>query len=485
MQYTKKTARIPRNTQDIVSPGSFYLYENKKRKFVYEKCIAMFMIMAVVLLPAFPTLAQFKEGEESKKTEGSIALDRVDSTLLKNIEGGVSSTLAIQATSTIPLETTTTELVHATENKGVGDETTIIPYAVNSSTKEEVILASSTALISNSNQPNITDTTIASTSKGLSVDELRIQIRREVEDELRAKIATGEFQDKIKNEITERIRQGCLEFEDGSYYCIKNTERAMPTSTEAAVQAPTVFVNKDSVSGNRKIYLKENDQVKQISDEKEDTLFPGADLYGNSVVWQALVSNVWQIMVYDRTTASTTQLTWGGGNNMNPQIQKDVIVWQGWADNNWEIFVAQKSVLGTPSATSTNSIWALKRITQNTWHDMFPRISNGFITWQVYKGGVWQVFMYNIETGITSQLSQGSEKSENPRFVVLWEKRNIEGDVQTYGYDMTSGEELVIGKHEDKTPFKDVPQTPLQENKGVIPSSQIVKLKNSSDEGGE
>jgi len=114
---------------------------------------------------------------------------------------------------------------------------------------------------------------------------------------------------------------------------------------------------------------------------------------------------------------------------------------------------------------------------------MFPRISDGRVTWQAYKDGVWQIFMYDIETGVISQLSEGNEKSENPRFVVLWEKRNAEGEVQTYGYDMTSGESLMIGKHEDKMPFsKEVPQAPLQENKGVIPVvSSTAKVENQNE----
>ncbi|MBI5153144.1 MAG: hypothetical protein HZA36_01660 [Parcubacteria group bacterium] len=463
---------ISQKVQDIIPPGSLHMQRTRKEKgFCFGQYVAIFMIVAFVFLPAFPAFAQFKPEEYGIETEGSVALVGDEQTpssseIRHTIEDALtelpSSTPDVSVMSTIPLGD-----IQNNNNEIVSRSKPSVPV-------EEVIQKEGIS-------PSVLATSTANTLTNESVDinKLREQIRREIEEEFRMKIATGEMREKIKDEITERIRQGCLEFEDGSYYCIKNNIQALPTSTESLVEAPTVFLGKSENGGNRGVFLKENGSVRQISQGVEDALFPALDLYGNSIIWQALLNNTWQIMVYDRTTASTTALTYANFNNMNPQIQKDVIVWQGWVDNNWEIFMAQRE---KEVSSSTPQTWWIKKLTENSWHDMFPRISGDRITWQAYKNGVWQVFMYDTETGIVSQLSAGNEKSENPRFVVMWEKRDASGGMQTYGYDMTSGESLLIGRHEDKMPFsKDIPQAPLQENKAVVSTSSTISVKNPNE----
>jgi len=473
----EKKILLLKNTRDIIPPEVFVVKKQKHRGFVAGKLIAITMIGLVVLLPAFPTFAQFLDNSESVTAEGSMGMHTTQEPVFE--EASSSQALGSVATSS------SDNLSIATSTQLQSQE---MVEAVHGS--EE---SSSSAVIVN---PTIT------TEESIDINMLRSQIKGEIESEFRSKVATGEFQDQIRNEITERIRQGCLEFEDGSFYCIKNSNSEISTSTKGISELPLVFLEKGA-SGEREVFLNEQGVIRQISSGARDVLFPVMDLYGNTVTWQALIDGKWRIEAYNRATASTTELGVLGENNMNPQIQKDVIVWQAWVDNNWEIFLAEPNTLSSSTPTTSPTIssqvistttpsfspetpmsWRTKRITTNGWHDMFPRISNGFITWQAYKNGVWQVFMYNIETGISAQLSQGGEKSENPRFVVLWDKRNVDGDVQTFGYDMTSGEEIVVGKHEDKTPFKDLPETPLQENKGIILSSSVVKIKNSSEEGG-
>jgi len=508
MMFRSRKKVIPKRVQDIVDPGFLRTQGEKQTLLRFGQCIALFMVVVFILLPAFPALAQFEQAEGVGDIEGSVAVG--DGEQLPPVEAlpiAVTDAMSQIATDTAPIVVSSTisiDSIHDEEIETVSSSTpveiktdsSLLPLQGGEGTNSSVSSSTPLATVLAATPPGHS----VGGSVGMDINALRDQIRREVENDFRAKMVTGEEQEKIKDEITERIRQGCLEFEDGSYYCIKSNVRAMPTSSESLAEVPVVFLGKSENGGNRGVFLKENGGVRQISHGVEDTLFPALDLYGNSIVWQALFNDTWQITMYDRTTASTTALTYTNFNNMNPQIQRDVIVWQGWVDNNWDIFIAQKGMVSVPSTSSLTSstvssqksmdgilapnvAWNTRRLTQNTWHDMFPRISDGRVTWQAYKDGVWQIFMYDIETGVISQLSEGNEKSENPRFVVLWEKRNAEGEVQTYGYDMTSGESLMIGKHEDKMPFsKEVPQAPLQENKGVIPVvSSTAKVENQNE----
>ncbi|MEK7498247.1 MAG: hypothetical protein AAB611_00095 [Patescibacteria group bacterium] len=468
----------PKIVQDIVSPGFFRAQEKRKEKTLHSgQYVALFMVISFVFLPAFPALAQFEPAEYVGETEGSVALiNKEQASSSPEILSAIGDALVEMSTST-PIATVSSTV--AFESSQDVDVASVSGSALLTTSSSIPVEIKTDVVVNMPILPIAITTSVGDDNPVVDVNKLRDQIRREVEEEFKAKVATGEMQKKIKDEITERIRQGCLEFEDGSYYCIKNDVQTLPTSTESLVEAPTVFLGKSENGGNRGVFLKENNNTHQISKGAEDALFPALDLEGSSIIWQALVDNVWQIMVYDRTTASTTALTYANFNNMNPQIQRDVIVWQGWVDNNWEIFMAQKE---KSMSSSTPQTWWIKKLTENTWHDMFPRISGDRITWQAYKNGVWQVFMYDTETNIVSQLSAGNDKSENPRFVVMWEKRDANGGMQTYGYDMTSGESLVIGKHEDKMPFSnDIPQAPLQENKGVVSSSLSVKVKNPNE----
>ncbi len=474
MYKNSKLVREPKRIQDITHPGVLVFSENRKGVLNLYKYISVIMLLQVVLLPAFPVFAQEPEVVERNFVQGTVVADN-------DVDVGVSSTSLLESNNVGQIVSLGEEGVvesvapasSTSDNASTTASTTDVVIKTDTSSTTPDSLTFSEADVTHNDVVVKND----ELQPGVSLDVLREQIRREVEEELRKKVADKTFEDEVRNEVVERIRQGCLEFEDGSYYCIKNEVQQMPTSTQGVGGVPSVFISEARSGAGREVFLRDGSAITQVSRGARDVLFPAVDLYSSSVVWQALVDDKWHIMVYDRTMASTTQLTTGVSNNMNPQIQKGVIVWQGWINNNWEIFVAEKK--------GKNNAWETKKITENAWHDMFPRISDDFITWQAYEGGVWRVFMYDRETGSVSRLSQGDEKSENPRFVVLWEKRGLDGAVQTFGYDMTSGESLVIGKHEDKSPFsQDLPQSPLQENKVVIPSSQITKVKSSLDEGG-
>ena len=55
--------------------------------------------------------------------------------------------------------------------------------------------------------------------------------------------------------------------------------------------------------------------------------------------------------------------------------------------------------------------WAdttISQVTNNSYEDSFPRIGGDYLVWQGYVGGDWEIFLYNIATGETKQITDKS-----------------------------------------------------------------------------
>jgi hypothetical protein len=133
----------------------------------------------------------------------------------------------------------------------------------------------------------------------------------------------------------------------------------------------------------------------------------------------------------------------------------------------------------------------IEQISVNEQPDMFPQLSDGFITWQSFVGGSWRVFVYNLENGEISQISQPEAgRYENPRFALLFENRKENGEVETVGYDVVSGKEIPINAPHVPSPA--VPSQGGEEDKAVpVPAGQTststaaVKNPGGKDDEGE
>jgi beta propeller repeat protein len=200
------------------------------------------------------------------------------------------------------------------------------------------------------------------------------------------------------------------------------------------------------------------------------------------IVWQVLLKGRYQIMSSDKNSAKTKQITDTAYNNTNPNVHENGAVWQGWVNENWEIFYAADLKEDAP---------AVMQITSNNTHDMFPQLSGGFITWQSFYSGTWHVFVYDLASGQTTQVTKTADgKYENPRFALLFESRNENGDVETVGYDISSGQEIPISHKGEKQPSHTVP-LPQPENDKALPlpagqsstSTQQIKDQEGDDGG--
>jgi hypothetical protein len=130
----------------------------------------------------------------------------------------------------------------------------------------------------------------------------------------------------------------------------------------------------------------------------------------------------------------------------------------------------------------------IEQITDNAVHDMFPRAYDDVITWQREKGASWEVIVYDPRTEKETALEKDEgTKYENPRFVLLFDSKQANGDVETIGYDLDTGEMMELGTKAKKVP--DEPKTPNDETEDAIPreatSTIQIKPVKEDDEGGE
>ncbi len=328
----------------------------------------------------------------------------------------------------------------------------------------------------------------------------------------------------FKERIETELKSNCADLDEVGYYCLKDRLSAdLIPSKKSFASGFKSF--KDYNGGDKEIYFESSGGTFQITDNNYDDIFPNQDISGNRAVWQGQVGGRWQVFLASRKTridaninanerenlASdpsdisqdfkeenhinvriaddnsswiVSQITNSDSNNMNPQISGEYIVWQGWVDGNWEIFFAHRNPrIATNSATNGNeynSGWNIKRITNNSYHDMFPKVGGGMITWQAFKDGVWQVFVYDIKTNTTSQITKGEGKYENPRLAIIWENRDSGGNIEMSGYDLSTGEAISFGEKNNKAKPIDIPDLPLGDSQIIISSSSIVIKEASS-----
>lgn len=358
--------------------------------------------------------------------------------------GGEAEVTRSVVVANVEVEDTTEEVEQSPENtedeNPIEDDTVQEEEALNEKEQETTVSVDERNDIIVFNQASDTD--------DVDLESLKKEIREELSDE-------------VRRAISKELRDGCLEFEDGSYYCMSDSESvALLDGTEDV----RVSSGKDA-EGDEEIFLHLDGKKLQITHNDTEDRFPSADVFGERIVWQSQVDSTWQIMLHNTNTGETVQVTHTEFNNMNPHVYKDSVVWQGWVNNNWEIFRAK--------IHSAND-WTITQVTDNEWHDVFPKAALGLVTWQSFEGGIWSVMMHDLESGSTSRLSEGLDKYENPRFALLWDGRNDAGEVSVFEYDLSSGaiEDLRKKQEKDDQP-EDIPEQPVEHEVPLPARSEV------------
>jgi beta propeller repeat protein len=262
----------------------------------------------------------------------------------------------------------------------------------------------------------------------------------------------------------------CTLVSEGEFYCVAE-------GPETQVSAdPRVYAEKDR-EGDREIYYFDGIEVHRITNNSYDDFAPVFDDETLRIVWQAMVQDRLQVMIHEVTQNTTRQITSSRQNSSNPSIVGDTVVWQEWVDTNWEIMMTKVS--------GTGQAFEIERLTDNAVHDMFPVVYDDLITWQSERGSSWEVVVYDMRTEKRHTLEKNEDtKYENPRFVLLFDSKHDNGDVETIGYNLETGEMMELGTKSKPQPV--VPVSPKEETPDALPresaSSTQIKVSGRDDD---
>ncbi len=253
----------------------------------------------------------------------------------------------------------------------------------------------------------------------------------------------------------------CAEVGDGSFYCSTASTAPKTLGTDRVFSAP-------DADGDREIFVERGGELSQVTKNLFDDDAPYYDESSNSIVWHRLIDGRYQIVTYDAETGEEQQITNERYNNMEPSRYGDVIAWQGWIGNDWEIMLEEGG--------------ELTMLTDNTWHDISPRINGNYIIWQTFESGAWRVKVYDrVTKSIDTIESADGASIDNPRFVLVYDAKQTNGDVETKGYDLKSGK--VVPLSSSPTPVPESLPDPDQtgEERALLQLSTQQKPKESDD----
>jgi hypothetical protein len=243
-------------------------------------------------------------------------------------------------------------------------------------------------------------------------------------------------------------KQECVSVGNGSFHCSTNEGSEFDNQS-------VVYTDKGA-NGNLEVFLKTSlGKVKQMTDNEYDDASPHYDPKSKRVVWQRLINDRNQIVMYDINEDKEYQLTFSKTNNMEPKVSADGIVWQAWDNNDWEIMYFDGETT--------------EQITDNTAQDVAPVIEDGYILWSVLGKENQAARVYSIEKGETLSI-EGHEGGSivNPRFVLVYDTKFENGDVITQGFDPTTGLSAPIAAQPAPEPINIPTPDPIGEIRALI-----------------
>lgn len=246
----------------------------------------------------------------------------------------------------------------------------------------------------------------------------------------------------------------CAVVGDGAYYC-SSTAKAPDPLNDGVFSAP------DS-GGDLEIFVRLNGKESQLTENSVDDSAPYYDALSKRIVWHSLINDRYQIVSYDTKTNEQTVMTHEQYNSMEPVAYGNITLWQAWIGNNWEIIMND----GTET----------KQLTHNAVQDVSPHMRGGYIVWQTQFDTGWQVAVYDQKTDTIEYIaSEGGQKIENPRFVLVYDSTNDEGDIQTVGYDFDKKVTFALSNLPAQLPEKLPDPDQTGETRALIQSKQTSK----------
>jgi hypothetical protein len=253
----------------------------------------------------------------------------------------------------------------------------------------------------------------------------------------------------------------CARVGDGTFYCSTEVATATETGVNRVFSAP-------DADGDQEIYIEHDGALTTVTSNLTDDSAPYYDAESDSIVWHRLVNERYQIVSYDIRNVTEEVLTADRFNNMQPSRSGEITVWQGWIGNDWEIML--------------DTHGEISMLTDNTTNDIAPRINGDYIIWQSYEGDAWKAKIYNIRTKEIETIADTEGTSvENPRFVLVYDAKSENGDVETKGYDPVSGASVPLSSEPVQAPT-DIPDPDQTgEKRALISTTTQLKTKTEDD----
>ena len=463
----------------------FYMY----RLYLFSACI---FIVILLLLPLAPLFASELD------TQGSTLPDALPEAITQNID---DTTMPVVTDEQPAIDTTPTSTDIIQQNEPISNDTTPPlpdpdPVSVSDQTVTEESLPLDTAtnieIIQYTDETTVSPRNAESVEVSASSSVMQPEIQNEYKTPTNA--VTSQFEDSnlkdtqkistatatistISTISTSTVTQGdyisevtndenrfsfskseCTLVGDEIFYCAKQSAKQTTESTN-----DRVFAEADA-QGDKEIYIEKDEKRTQITSNIYDDDAPSYDQVSNIIVWHRLIDGRYQIISYNIDDNKETQITSDRFNNMYANRYGNVTVWQGWVGNDWDIFMLDGDTV--------------KMITDNTIHDVSPRINGDHIIWQSFVNDVWVMQVYDIRTGKikTAEGAQGSS-IQNPRFVLVYDTKDNAGDVETRGFDLESGETVHLASTPAPVPEKLPDPEQTGEERALVAPTTHVKSK--------
>jgi len=157
-------------------------------------------------------------------------------------------------------------------------------------------------------------------------------------------------------------------------------------------------------------------------------------IYGNYVVWQALVGNYWQIYLHDLEQSTTTILNEFASHQISPDVYGNYVVWADNVGGDWDIYLRDLN-------DGTQSL-----IISETQNQYSPRIYGDYIVYIDDASGTKDVYLYKISTEEIT-LIDGSDGDQNSISIyenyVVWQS-NSAGNWDIYSYDISTDGIIIV-----------------------------------------
>ncbi|MCB9810206.1 hypothetical protein H6781_01240 [Candidatus Nomurabacteria bacterium] len=353
----------------------------------------------------------------------------------ENTSSGTSSTSTPSSSNTSTTETSTStnesEVVEvATSTTSSGTSSSGNSESSTTTSSDEADETTSTSGDEDEEEQVSSDDSDTSTTTEDFIDE-------DVEEEVGTSVIEAQTLNTEDN-FYQFNRQSCVAIGDGTYHCTVNAQPGIDSN--AVVYAEL------GENSNMEIFLKTSKgEVKQLTDNSFDDTSPSYDAETLQIVWQRLVDDRYQIVLYDIEEGEEKQLTFSRTNNMEPKVSEAGIVWQAWDGHDWEIMYFDGQYTD--------------QLTDNLTQDVAPAIDDGYILWSVLGNSEQEAKVYSIASGETLNIN-GYEGGviANPRFVLVYDTMFDNGDVITQGFDPTTGLSAPIAARPAEDPV-DIPDT--------------------------